>query len=1786
MASSGELCGVDIPGELCIAGAGVGVGYVNRDELTAEQFVENPFFDDAGDPEHMRRLYRTGDLGHLRADGRFAFVRRIDRQVKVGGVRMELGEIEQALLRTEGVVEAAVLVDDDVVPPRLAGFYTTRGAAGANTELTRADVRAALARSLEPQLIPSVLVAIEALPLSTAGKLDRRALKEQLAGMRAQVSAQVGARSTSGSSARIGTTAPGDTPVTERVAALWRTVLGTSTLDPRASFFEQGGNSLSLMSLQLELKEEFGREVRVTELLSHRTVEAQARLFEDLEEPAPQGPAGDAGPAAAPSAPAAGPCDIAVIGIGIQVPGASEVHEFWSNLRRGAEGITFYDDDELRALGIPESDIAAPGYVKAAGHLDGIGGFDHALYGIPPAEVGDTSPQLRLLYETFWQVCEDAGYDPTALPGRVGVFAGGNDDFAWYQDKVLGAERYGDAYQNFTLATNHFLSTRLSYQFDLTGPSMSALTGCSTSLLTVHLAVQALRLGECDLAVAGGVAVELPNGGGYHYADGMMLSPDGHCRPFDARAAGTVFSNGAALLMLKPVDAAVRDGDHVYGVIKGSAVGNDGRRKLSYTAPSEDGQYETIRAAYESSGIDPATVTYVEAHGTGTLLGDPIEVASLTRAFEGVPAGEVLLGSVKGNVGHADSAAGSVGLSKVALSLKHRYLPGTRNYADPNPNIDFAATPFRVTSEGESWRGSRLRAAINSFGVGGTNVHMIVEEAPQAEPTQDNAYEVLQFSAAGPQALERTADAVVRYLAENEDVSLSDAARTLRQGRAHLTHRKAIVVSAAGHRDARRWAQRIRSARTLQARSGARTALLFSGQGNQYHAMGRGLYLSDSPSGVIFRRWMDEAIGHLADDEAAEFREVLYGAEDGGRINHTEWSQLALFGSQFAAAKVLEAFGVLPHVMMGHSIGELTAAALAGVWEFGDAVRLVRERGRLMQAEEPGLMMAALAPAAQVRELIEGMAGVWLSLDNSAERSVVGMRSEAFADVARRLDGAGVRRIPLQTSHAFHTPMMRDAAKAFEEAVARVETRDPEVPIISNRTGEVVRPGEMTDPVYWADHITGEVRFAESLTTLLAGGPLFGIELGPGPSLSTFAAHDPGRRQDHLFVNLLKHAAEDSADEAWLLDALGTLWSAGLDVDWTHHTTGRRVSLPTYSFDRHPYPVTTTTRVASGGAASGSAATNRSLPASASLSAQVVGSARQSGPARGAAGGGAEIDPLTAVQETFVAVLGYAQVPAGADFFALGGDSLKATGLAARLSSRLGVGVTVADVFAAPTPAGLAERFGPAVRAGAGGAPAPGVRRLTAAPGQGDYPLSHAQTRMYLAAQLDPASLVYNMASATWLDGTLSPDALRTAVRRLVARHEPLRTTFALRDGEVRQRIADPGTAWPLPLVFSTAAHVGQDVVDGLMDRFVRPFDLATGPLFRMEIVDGGSSGSLLLFDIHHIVADAVSAEIIARDLGALYAGDLEPLAVQYTDFVVHHDETRVRRLAESEARLLDTLRDAPTAELLATDRPRGAGRDRAAGRVNLHLGPARMRSVRVLAEAHDATPFMVLLSAWGATLARTAGRDDLVIGTPVTGRTLAETQEMVGMFVNMMPIRLRPEPTVSFGEYVAGEPLLGDRRPEASGRAVRACRRRAGPGASPWPAPAVRRVVRLPQHRAARHRDRRDRGPRARGEAEGRRSGPRRHVHGDRRRPRRRVRLRGRAVRPGHDRAAGRALPGAPGGRVPGRRSPDRPDPARHADRCDPCPARPCPVQTDPRACRAAGGGTPGHHRGHRRQR
>ncbi|MBM7411150.1 amino acid adenylation domain-containing protein [Clavibacter michiganensis] len=1628
------LLGAGLPGELCITGAGVAAGYLNREDLTAQAFIANPFFDEATDDDGMRRMYRTGDLGYLREDGEFAFLRRIDRQVKIAGVRIELVEIEHALRDVDPVIEAAVVVDRNASgTDRIVAFFRADRAVGPP------ELRQALTASLPRTSIPSLFVQLPRIPTSAAGKIDRRALLASLHERGDESSSTAGAASAVGIDSAAppasGRTAPATASDVLRLRSIWQAVLGideSMTADPGASFFDVGGNSLSLVRLQFAIADEFGRDLSIADLLRAASIGDQARLVASVpggapaDDPAAATPSASESPLASSQRRAA---DVAIIGIGVQAPGSVDVQEFWQHLRAGDETITFYDDDELRLLGVTEADLRDPHYVKASGRLDGTGGFDSALFAIPPAEADVTSPQLRLLYECFWQACEDAGYDPTDLPGRVGVFAGGSDDFEWYRRALSEDSAFGSAYQNFTLATNHFLSTRLSYRFDLTGPAYSALAGCSTSLLTVHLAVQSLRLGECELAVAGGVTLELPNEGGYRFVDGMMLSPDGHCRPFDADANGTVFSNGAALLLLKPLAAAQRDGDPVYAVIAGSATGNDGRRKLSYTAPSEDGQFDTIRAAYRDAGIDPASVSFVEAHGTGTLLGDPVEVASLSRAFADAAPGSIALGSVKGNVGHTDTAAGAMGLAKVALSLHDRYLPGTCNFTQPNSHIDFATTPFAVSAVGGPLPGGPLRAGINAFGVGGTNVHMILETAPSG-PTADggradragegadpgSTYELLQFSASSPASVAATADRGLRHLAADDAVALADAAHTLRVGRAASAHRTAVVVDARGSRDAGSWSARALAARAPALRGG-RTAFLFSGQGNQHVEMGRGLQRHPGEIGRVFRHWTDEIIGMLDDGDAAEYREIMAGDGADGRVDRTEWSQLAIFTTQFATAKVLESFGVRPDVLVGHSVGELTAAALAGVWSLGDAVRLVRRRGLIMQRQEPGIMLAVAADAERVRQVVDGLDDVWISLDNSVQRCVLGMAESAFPAVIDRLEAAGIPGSRLHTRQAFHTPMMAEAGLAFEDEVRAVRTRDPRIPIISNVSGAFVASGEMTEPRYWGDHITGQVRFADSLRALLSdewlgGAPLHGVELGPGRSLTSFALHEPSKTDRHVFVNALRHPVEEVADDAHLLATLGSLWSSGLEIDWRTHTTGRRIRLPGTAMDKLPLggpsaadrPAATASRAAD-------------VPVPARSESRTTASPRTAGPRADADG------TLDAVRAAFRSVLGYATVERDDDFFALGGDSLKATVLVSRLAVALGAPVTVADVFAAPTPGELATRLslgaaptGAASDVAGGDAAAVALRRTADA---GDHPTSPSQRRMYLAARLSPAALVYNMPSATHLEGPLDPERVLVALARLVERHEPLRTVIVRRGDEIRQRVRDAGDV-DLPLVLSADELPGPVRVDELVARFVRPFDLESGPLFRMEIVTHAHGGSTLLFDIHHIVADAVSVEILTRDFGLLYEGELAQLPLQYRDYAAHLAlETTDRATRDAGHDVVALLRDAPTGEALVRDRPRHGGEARAE-RVRLRLDRGRSAALAACAEQHRATPFMVVLAVWGAVLGRTSDRDDLLIGVPVSGRTLADTTEMVGMFVNMMPVRLRPSRDRGVADYLA----------------------------------------------------------------------------------------------------------------------------------------------------------------------
>ncbi|HKV13369.1 MAG TPA: beta-ketoacyl synthase N-terminal-like domain-containing protein, partial [Thermoanaerobaculia bacterium] len=858
------------------------------------------------------RLYRTGDLARWLPSGELEHLGRLDHQVKIRGFRIELGEIETALL-AHPQVEQAVVVAREIAGSKSLVAYVVPEAAG---------LREHLRQLLPEHMVPAFFVALPALPLTPNGKVDRKALP-----------------------APVISTQPAQGPlngIEETVAAIWCEVLGVPRVGSEDNFFDLGGHSLLLPRVQTLLRDRLGREVSLVDLLTHSTVRALARYLEPelaVEEPA----------AVAPRQRGSGA--LAIVGLAGRFPGASDVEELWANLSAGVSSIARFGDEELAAAGVPPELRRDPRYVPAAGALNGVELFDAGFFGYSPREAELLDPQQRLFLECAWEALEDAGYDSKRTTGPVGVF--GSLGFNRYLHQILTAVDPAEV-GGLQLALGNdkdFLATRVSYKLDLTGPSLTVQTACSSSLVAVHVASQSLLQGECDMALAGGVSIVLPQRAGYLYEEGGIASPDGRCRAFDAEARGTVFGSGGGLVVLKRLEDALADGDTIRAVLLGSAVNNDGGSgKAGYTAPSVAGQAAAISAALAAAGVDPATVSYVEAHGTGTPLGDPIEVQALAQAFRqgGPREGSCALGSVKSNLGHLDTAAGVTGLIKTVLALEHRVLPPSLGFTQPNPQIDFAAGPFHVQAEVASWeRGSSSRrAGVSSFGIGGTNAHAVLEEPPVRTPSESaRPWHLLVLSARTPEALERKRIELAGHFERHPEIHLADAAYTLQVGRRPFAQRAIAVV-----RDVDDAAAVLRgeAPERLFARTASETAppvvFLFPGQGSQRPGMGAGLYAAEPG----FRREIDLACEILLPILGFDLRDLLLAPADdeeaARRLEATEVTQPALFVIEHALARLWMEQGVRPEALIGHSIGEYVAACLAGVFSLEDALALVAAR--------------------------------------------------------------------------------------------------------------------------------------------------------------------------------------------------------------------------------------------------------------------------------------------------------------------------------------------------------------------------------------------------------------------------------------------------------------------------------------------------------------------------------------------------------------------------------------------------------------------------------------------------------------------------------------------------------------------------------------------------------------------------------------------------------------------------------------------------------------------------
>ncbi|MFE4108627.1 type I polyketide synthase [Almyronema epifaneia] len=864
--------------------------------------------------------------------------------------------------------------------------------------------------------------------------------------------------------------------------------------------------------------------------------------------------------------------EIAVIGLSGRFPGAQNVAQFWQNLCDGQESITFFAPEELEASITGTAQVDQANYVRAGGVVADSDRFDAAFFSFSPREAEVLDPQHRLFLECAWEALEDAGYDSQRYEGLIGVYGGARLSSYLLTNLLPNRDRLLQSVTaNQILLGNDpgNLTTRVSYKLNLEGPSCTVETACSTSLVAVHLACQSLLNGECDMALAGGVGISSQQKSGYLYQEGDILSPDGHCRAFDAQAQGTVSGNGVGLVVLKRLEDAIADGDCIRAVIKGSAINNDGAAKVSYTAPRIDSQAKVIQAAQAIADVDAATVTYIEAHGTGTSLGDPIEVAALTQAFQSQTARTrfCALGSVKTNVGHLGVAAGVTGLIKTVLSLQHQQIPPSLHFQQPNPKIDFANSPFYVNTTLTPWHSPTQprRAGVSSFGMGGTNAHVVLEEAPRSNSGASRSHQILVLSAKTPAALETATANLVTHLQQHPQMPLADVAYTLQVGRQAFEHRRAVVcqdkdaaIAALAPCDASAvWTQPADAAPQL--------VFMFPGQGSQYGDMGRDLYAAES----LFREHIDRCCQILQPHLDLDLRQILF--TDHALLTQTRYTQPALFVIEYALAQLWISWGVCPQVMIGHSLGEYVAACLAGVFSLEAALRLVAIRGQLMQQLPSGSMLAVSLSESDLQPFLSEEIG--FAVHNAPQLCVLSGTDQAIQKLSDRLTQQGVHCRRLQTSHAFHSALMDPILEPFITQVQQIVLQPPKIPFISNVTGTWITDEAATDPHYWARHLRQSVRFSEGIATLQAASASIFLEVGPGRVLSTLAKQT---LSDASLPTLssLRHPQASQSDVAFILQTLAQLWSLGVTVDWrsfSAHEQRQRLPLPTYPFERQRY---------------------------------------------------------------------------------------------------------------------------------------------------------------------------------------------------------------------------------------------------------------------------------------------------------------------------------------------------------------------------------------------------------------------------------------------------------------------------------------------------------------------------------------------------------------------------------------------------------------------------------------
>lgn len=1306
---------------------------------------------------------------------------------------------------------------------------------------------------------------------------------------------------------------------------------------------------------------------------------------------------------------------VAIVGYACRLPDAPDSRRFWHNLVQRHNSVRRLTPAELQAAGVSSDEQAAPSYVPFAAPISGFDCFDARFFGFTQREAETLDPQQRLMLQTAYHALEDAGYPSGRGLDRVGVFAGGR--FSDYLVRQLYANptwlQQTGYFQALLGNDKDYLAPLLSYKLDLKGPSIAVQTACSTSLAAMHLACESLLSHTCNAALVGAVTLRLPQFAGYHYAPGGIFSPKGQVRFLDADADGTVFGNGVAAVVLKRYADALADGDTIHGLVLGSAVNNDGGTKVGLTAPSAEGQARVIADALAIAECEPDDLQYIECHGTGTALGDAIELNALNKVF-GDSSATCLLGSVKTNLGHLEAAAGLAGLIKVLLMMRHQRLVASLGFNSANPNVDFGNGRFRPVVENQPWQanayGLRI-AGLSSFGIGGTNGHLILCSPPATAQTQAAPApgpHLIQITARDGLALSKQKAALAAYL-DDEPAALDVVAANLRQRREIFNYRFSCV--AVDHQDLLGQLDKTEIHEPTAAKGG-RLAFVFPGQGSQHPNMARQTYEREP----VFREWLDRGLKHLTqrgfNEPARLWRDN--NADESATWRQTQYAQPLLYLVQVALAKLWQSWGIQPAVLLGHSIGEWSAACIAEVVSFEQGLEIVWERGRILQQQPGGAMLAVNAEAAAVQPYLAPKVGI-AAVNAPAFLTLAG--PVAALDMTRaQLEAAGLKCRPLHTSHAFHTPMMAAAEQTFAAFLKTRVLRAPKIPFPSNVTGTWITDTQATSPTAWAKQLTTPVAFEACIQTAAAAVDHW-LEVGPGHQNTTFIRATLNKPK--AFSSLPALVTRDADDYMHVLRTAGRLWAEGYPLEQVAAPAPvKPISLPGYAFneqrywvDAHAYP----------GQTAAPAAEAAALPAPAPTAAATAEPTTQIDPAQ---------DAPDAIVQTLVSIwseqLGVADCPIDVDFFELGGHSLLATRILARIREQLGVELSLGQFFGdhGTRIVDLAE----IVRHSA---PSGTVATIPTQPRDGgDLPLSAAQERMWFLYRLAPQSPAYNLPGSFDHQADLNVSAFKGALLDLIARHEVLHTVFPYVNGAPRARVVAVET---FAIQFHDLAHLhdtarAQAAAQLAEQDAAQPFDLEHELPLRAAIVKLAEDHFRILLCLHHIAADGGSFTLLARDLLGFYRArltgappELPPLTLQYADYAAWQQAKLQGDALQPAANFWrEQLADAPLVFEPFPDFERPAVADYHGARLALNLGAERSQRLRVLAQAENASLFMTLLTCFEILLWNRAGRDDFLLGTHMTHRNRAELEPLIGLFVNQLVLRARLGGNPTFAALLA----------------------------------------------------------------------------------------------------------------------------------------------------------------------